>query len=235
MDLLPLGDSALLVQLGAAIDEETRTRVRSLLAALERASLPGVVELVPAFASIAIHYEPMRVHTALPGADETPYERLRDAVAAVLQEAALQALPPGPLVELPVCYGGAYGPDLEAVAAHAGLSPEEVVHAHAGAEYTVAMVGFAPGFPYLAGLPEHLAMPRRATPRVKVPAGSVGIAGRQTGVYPFELPGGWQLIGRTPRRLFRPEAASPSLMRLGDRVRFRPVTPAELAAWKEPP
>lgn len=236
MDLLPLGDRALLIQLGEAIDAPTHARVRALTLALERAALPGVVELVPAFTSLAVHYDPVRVHEALPGSeDEAPYERLERAVAALAAGVTLEALAPGPLVEIPVCYGGSFGPDLEAVAAHAGLAPEAVVRAHAEAEYTVYMVGFAPGFPYLAGLPERLATPRRASPRLAVPAGSVGIAGRQTGIYPFETPGGWQLIGRTPRRLFRPDAERPALLRLGDRVRFVPVAPEAFAAWEEPP
>ncbi|MCI0571889.1 MAG: 5-oxoprolinase subunit PxpB [Myxococcaceae bacterium] len=235
MDLLPLGDSALLIRLGEGIDAATHAHVRAVLAALERAPLPGVIEVVPAFTSVAVYYDAARVHSVLPGPEATPYERLRRAVAERVAQASVAEVPAGPLIELPVCYGGEFGPDLEAVAAHAGLSPDAVVRAHAGAGYTVFMVGFAPGFPYLAGLPEHLAAPRHATPRLKVPAGSVGIAGRQTGIYPLETPGGWQLIGRTPRRLFRPDAEPPALLRLGDRVRFRPISPAELTAWEEPP
>lgn len=232
MDLLPLGDSALLIRLGDAIDARTHARVRAVMAALERAPLPGVVSLVPAFASVAVHYAPAQVGGAR---SDPPYERLRRAVAERLADLPVVDVPAGRLVELPVCYGGDFGPDLERVAAHAGLSPAEVVRLHAGAEYVVSMVGFAPGFPYLAGLPEQLATPRRATPRLKVPAGSVGIAGRQTGVYPQETPGGWQLIGRTPRRLFRPDAEPPALLRLGDRVRFHPIPADALAAWEEPP
>jgi inhibitor of KinA len=136
------------------------------------------------------------------------------------------------LVEIPVCYGGEHGPDLEAVAARAGVEPAEAARLHSKAVYTVQAIGFTPGFPYLAGLPAALHAPRRPTPRETVPAGSVGIGGAQTGVYPLASPGGWNLIGRTPLRLFRAEEANPSVLRVGDRVRFRPITVEEFAAWK---
>jgi inhibitor of KinA len=130
-------------------------------------------------------------------------------------------------VDIPVCYGGDFGPDLDAVSSHTGLSTEEVVAIHGEPDYLVYMIGFAPGFPYLGGMSERLASPRRESPRAKIPPGSVGIAGSQTGVYPIETPGGWQLIGRTPLRLFRPERDEPSLLRTGDRVRFQAIDRAE--------
>jgi KipI family sensor histidine kinase inhibitor len=126
-------------------------------------------------------------------------------------------------VEIPVCYGLEYGPDLDAVAAHCGLSPDEVIARHTAAEYRVYMLGFSPGFPYLGGLDPNIAAPRRETPRIKVPAGSVGIAGMQTGIYPLESTGGWQIIGRTPMRLFDPGLEEPCLLRPGDRLRFVPA------------
>ncbi len=137
------------------------------------------------------------------------------------------------LVEIPVCYGGQFGADLEGVARHAGLPAAEVIRLHAQAEYVVAMVGFAPGFPYLAGMHEQLAAPRKTQPRALVPAGSVGIAGGQTGIYSIPTPGGWQLIGRTPRRLFHPQQENPSLLRAGDRVRFVPISAAEFDQQSE--
>lgn len=234
MHLLPLGDSALLIALGEVMDAGTHARIRAVVAALEQAALPGVRDIVPAFTSVAVHYAPGVVDAALPGKERTPSARLARAVSEVLAQVRTDEAPPGRRVELPVCYGGEFGPDLEEVARHTGLTPDEVVRLHAGGEYAVAMVGFSPGFPYLSGLPEQLATPRRATPRPKVAAGSVGIAGKQTGVYSFATPGGWQLIGRTPRRLFRADAEPPALLRMGDRVRFRSITPAELAAWEEP-
>jgi inhibitor of KinA len=134
---------------------------------------------------------------------------------------------------IPVCYGGEFGPDLAEVAAHAGLDEGATSALHSGAKYRVHAVGFAPGFPYLAGLPGKLHIPRRATPRTRVPAGSIGIGGAQTGVYPLSTPGGWRLIGRTPLRLFRPEnETEPALLRPGDRVRFQAISPEEFAAWK---
>ena len=132
-----------------------------------------------------------------------------------------------------MCYGGEYGPDLEEVARHNGLSVDEVIALHSGGEYLVYMIGFAPGFPYLGGMSERIAMPRRSSPRAQIPVGSVGIAGMQTGVYPIETPGGWQLIGRTPLALFRPEENPPSLLQAGNKVRFRPISADEFAAWKE--
>ena len=135
-------------------------------------------------------------------------------------------------MEIPVCYGGEFGPDLPFVAARAGLSEDEAARRHAAGEYRVHLIGFAPGFPYLGGLTAELAAPRRATPRERVPAGSVGIAGRQTGVYPLETPGGWQIIGRTPLRLFRLDADPPALLRTGDGVRFRAIAADEFEALR---
>jgi inhibitor of KinA len=135
-------------------------------------------------------------------------------------------------VELPVFYGGDHGPDMAFVAEHSKMSPEEVAALHASAEYLVHAIGFTPGFPYLGGLPEALRTPRRDTPRARVPAGSVAIGGAQTGVYSVESPGGWQIIGRTPVRLFRPQEKQPALLRPGDRVRFKPISKAEFESWK---
>ena len=137
------------------------------------------------------------------------------------------------VVEIPVCYGGQYGPDLAFVAQHNGLTEEEVIALHVSGEYYIYMLGFAPGFPYLGGLPERIAAPRHEVPRASVPAGSVGIAGNQTGIYPVSTPGGWQLIGCTPLVLFRPSENPPSLLLPGDTVRFRAISTAEMQAWPE--
>jgi KipI family sensor histidine kinase inhibitor len=166
-----------------------------------------------------VHYDPVAWAT---GAD-APGAAIAQALGARVSATADVVVAPGRLVEIPVRYGGADGPDLGEVAAHAGLTESQVVVLHASVEYDVYMVGFSPGFPYLAGLPERLAMPRRATPRVRVPAGSVAIGGLQTGVYPLASPGGWRLIGRTPLPLFDPRREPPVLLSLGDRVRFVPV------------
>jgi inhibitor of KinA len=220
MRLEPLGDRAVLVRLGDRVEEGTHRRVRALCDRLEAARVPGVVDVVPAFASVALHLDPAALR---PDGSPVP-AALAAALEAALEEPLVSPEPPSRVVELPVRYGGEAGPDLEEVARRAGLSPEEAVALHAGAEYRVHALGFLPGFPYLGGLPERLATPRRATPRERVPAGSVAIGGSQAGVYPFASPGGWNVIGHTPLRLFRPEADPPALLRVGDRVRFVPVS-----------
>jgi inhibitor of KinA len=221
MHISPLGDSALLVRLGDGIDEATHRKVMAACARLEEARVPAMREYVPAFATVAVFYDP----AALGG--EGAFERVATAVREALAELPEEPRAAGRVVEIPVAYGGEMGPDLEEVARLSGLDPKEVVSIHAGGDYRVYMVGFSPGFGYLGGLDERIAVARRATPRPRVPASSVGIGGRQTGVYPIASPGGWQLIGRTPLRLFTPEADPPPLLRVGDRVRFRTVSPGE--------
>lgn len=240
MTISPLGDSAVVITLGDQINEATLLRVRSLTAALEVEQSPAIIDVVPAYSTVTVFYE----IAAAGGGPDTPYERIRKIVAKCLRKIEdrwpdrlreelerRQVTDPPRVVEIPVCYGGDFGPDLEEVARHAGLGPDDVVRLHAGANYDVYAVGFAPGFPYLGGLPERLHTPRRATPRVHVPAGSVGIGGAQTGVYPLSTPGGWQLIGRTPRSLFNVRNVPPALLRVGERVRFRSITTEEFAAW----
>jgi KipI family sensor histidine kinase inhibitor len=173
-------------------------------------SVRGVVNVHPAYASILIDFDPLRI-------GRRDMERTAEELFA---QAASAPIPKPRTVEIPVAYGGEYGPDLEAVAALTGHTPDEVVAIHSGAEYLVYFLGFSPGFPYLGGLPESIAAPRLETPRKRVPAGSVAIGGRQTGVYPMASPGGWRIIGRTPLRLFEPDADPPVLLEMGDHVRF---------------
>lgn len=232
MTFTALGDAAVVVALGSGIDAAGLPQVRALTAALERDRPAGVVDIVPAYATVTVFYEPGR----LAGIGETPHDRVCRLIterARLLEtEAKKHFAKPARTVEIPVCYGGEFGPDLEEVARHSGMEPATVVQAHQAAEYLVHAMGFAPGFPYLGGLPAKLSVPRRATPRPAVPAGSVGIGGAQTGIYPLATPGGWQIIGRTPLALFRPGATEPALLRVGDGVKFRAITPGELAAWK---
>ena len=212
-----LAEDALLLRFGNAIESALNARVHAAAQRLRRA-LPGV-ECVPAYASLLLRFDPCN----WPAADgRGAHQRLSEAVTTALQNEAAQAETPRE-VEIPVWYGDEAGPDLKEVAALCKLSADEVVARHCAGEYRVAMLGFAPGFPYLLGLDPALAVPRRADPRLKVPAGSVAIGGSQTGIYPGELPGGWQLIGRTPLRLFDAHAAAPSLLQAGDRVRFRAI------------
>ncbi len=225
MQITPLGDNALLAETGAAADEATLALTLSVARALAAAMLPGVTDIVPAFASVTVHYEPAKIPPG-PGA---PVARVAEWLRVTAAGAKPDAKISGREVEVPVCYGGEQGPDLPEVARRARLTEAEVVAQHSGARYQVAAVGFSPGFPYLLGLPARLAMPRRANPRVRVPAGSVAIGGAQTGVYPLATPGGWQLVGQTPLRLFRPEEKLPALLFPGDFVRFKPITPAQFA------
>jgi KipI family sensor histidine kinase inhibitor len=214
-----LAEDALLLRFGDAIDAGLNARVHAAAERLRQA-LPQV-ECVPAYASLLLRFDPR----AWPGEPRSVHQRLADAVGAALRDAPPQPAAPR-MVEIPTWYGDEAGPDLAEVAALTGLSAEEVVRRHCAAEYRVAMLGFAPGFAYLLGLDPALAVARRADPRLRVPAGSVAIGGSQTGIYPGELPGGWQLIGRTPLTLFDPQADTPSLLAPGDRVRFRAVDPA---------
>ena len=211
----PASDRSFLIQVGDEIAPEVHARVRQVVRAV--AGLKGLVNLHPAYATVLAEFDPLRV-------THPDFEQaLRDRVEA----AERKPIPASRLVEIPVSYGGADGPDLEDVARHTGLSSAEVVALHAGAEYLVYFLGFSPGFPYLGGMPAELACPRLPAPRRHVPAGSVAIGGAQTGVYPLGSPGGWRIIGRTPLRLFRPDATPPTLLEMGDRVRFRPVTEGE--------
>ena len=237
--ILPLGEAGLLVRFGEGIHPEVHRAVKALSDVLADRPFPGLIDTVISYTSLAVYYDPFRVLAA----DEEAGRRTAfSTVSAYLEDECLpragEAVEKAPrVVRVPVCYGGAYGPDLPFVAAHAGLPEEEVIRLHTAQTYLVYMIGFCPGFPYLGGMDRRIAAPRRQTPRLAIPARSVGIAGEQTGVYPMETPGGWQIIGRTALELFRPEdERSPSLLAAGDLVQFYPVTEAEyLAERKEQP
>ena len=222
MSVAPLGDSAAVITLGEGIDAAMAGRVQAVVGALARNPPPGVVDVVPAFASIAVFFDSVIVGE---------FEQRRAALEAVVAGAGKNPVShPRRAVEVPVCYDDEFGPDLDAVARHARRTAADVVGLHSAAEYLVHAIGFLPGFPYLGGLPSELATPRRATPRSRVAAGSVGIGGAQTGIYPFESPGGWNLIGRTPLRLFDPARAQPALLHAGDRVQFQAISRGEFDA-----
>ena len=223
MQITPLGDTALMLELGDSIDESTHRRVHAAWQALRAMNLPGVTELVPAYTTVTVFYDPAQtVQAGAPEADMVEWlgERIR---AALKNPPKLEKTKPR-TIEIPVCYGGEFGPDLGLVAKNAKLFPDEVVKRHCRADYLVYLIGFAPGFPYLGGLPKELATPRHAKPRMTVAPGSVGIAGNQTGIYPLGTPGGWNLVGRTPLKLFTPEQNPPVLLHAGDRVKFRAIT-----------
>ncbi len=218
--ILPVGDAAILVEFGRAIDPAIQARVGALDEALNRSPHPAIVEWVPTYRSLLVHYDPLQIG----------YEELAAWLEQQLQQEVRQSGLQRRQVTIPVLYGGEMGPDLETVATHNNLTPEEVIALHQEPNYLVYMLGFMPGFPYLGGLDERLATPRLATPRTHVPAGSVGIADRQTGVYPLDSPGGWQLIGRTPLKLYDPNRPQPFLLAAGDELRFQAITEDEYRA-----
>lgn len=224
MTLTPLGDSAVVVVLGTEPDEAVLRRVRAVAEDVRRDMPAGVVDVVPAFAQVTVFYDAAQIGGYGRLCDEL-MQRVERAEAALISRK-------GRLMEIPVCYAGEFGADLAEVAARARLSEAAVIALHTGADYLVQAVGFAPGFAYLGGLPEKLHAPRRATPRTGVPAGTVGIGGAQTGIYPLATPGGWNLIGRTPLRLFDAGRDEPALLRTGDRVKFRAISAEEFAAWR---
>src|SRR5918912_2649199 len=201
MHLSALGDRAVVIQLGSSIDEATHRRVRAVCARLDERPIAGLVEYVPAYASVVVHYDPARVPPDRARPHSLPHSRFVAALEAALDQLVEEALPPTSLVEIPVCYGGEFAPALEDVARLHELSPDDVIRIHIDGDYLVYMIGFLPGFAYLGGLSERIATPRRSTPRTLVPRGSVGIGGSQTGIYSVPAPGGWHLIGRTPLSL----------------------------------
>lgn len=220
----PLGDRAITVQLGTSADMKVHNKVRGLVKYLEDHPLPGMIELVPGFTTVTVFYDPMELLCL--GQAAQPYEQIRAALERIVFNSYMISEEPG-VITIPVCYGGEFGPDLQEVAKFTGMTPKEVIALHAGRSYTVYMIGFAPGFPYLGGMSEKLAVPRRSSPRLVIAAGSVGIGGKQTGIYPLESPGGWQIIGRTPVRLFHPLREQPSLLQAGDIIRFQSISREE--------
>jgi inhibitor of KinA len=220
MRIEPLGDSALIIRVVEEFDpEKTLDAVLRAAHELERAALRGVIELAPAYATVGVFFDPAR----------TGLEALRTEIEEALRktEPARSRAEAGLTIEVPVCYENEFAPDLRDVAWHANLSLVEVVQRHSSATYRVSCVGFSPGFPYLSGLPAELATPRRDSPRKRIPPGSVGIGGTQTGIYPSISPGGWNIIGRTPLRLFDVQREPPALFHAGDRVRFRQISREE--------
>lgn len=213
------GDKVLLVALGDGIDLEVNRNVHALTARLRRQSIPGVEALVPAYNTLAVAYDPLAI------APEELQQRIREESAGHTQT----VLEAPRIVDIPVCYGGEYGPDLAFVAAHTGLTTDDVIAIHSARPYHIYTIGFAPGFCYLGGLDVRLHSPRLETPRTLVPAGSVGIAEAQTGVYPLPSPGGWRLIGRTPLTLFDAGRPDPFLYQAGDSIRFVAISQTDYA------
>lgn len=220
--ILPEGDSSLLVQFEQDINPEINRRISALVKLIRMQQISGIVDMIPTYASLLINYNPLVIRY------KELYKRVESIVKLDFHTDAVQAK----IYEIPVLYGGAYGPDLVTIAHHAGLSEEEVIRIHSSRDYLIYMLGFLPGFTYLGGLDERIHTPRLASPRVRIPAGSVGIGGSQTGIYPLDSPGGWQLMGMTPVKTYDPERTNPILVEAGDYIRFVPVTEPEFQSIK---
>lgn len=221
MTIVPAGDSALFVEFEERIDVAVNARAIALADAVQAAAIPGVRDVVPTYRSVAVYFDPLR----------TNYDVLIDRIEREATQPSSAAAARHEPIRIPVCYGGEFGPDLADVAAFAHVDESEVVRLHTASTYRVFMLGFVAGFAYMGTVDSRIAAPRRSTPRVRVPLGTVGIAGVQTGIYPAETPGGWQLIGRTPVKPFDPHRDEPFLMRAGDSVQFYAITREEHDRW----
>ncbi|ACX66055.1 MULTISPECIES: 5-oxoprolinase subunit PxpB [Paenibacillus] len=228
----PLGDSAVLIQFADFVSERVHRQVTDMTRRLEREPFMGWIECIPSFTSIAVYYDFDKIEK--PAGFDTVFAYVCSMLEQRMEaNTADENRTPYEVVDIPVCYGGEFGPDLDEVARKNHLSPLDVVKIHSGQDYLIYAIGFAPGFPYVGGIPEQIATQRRKTPRLRIPAGSVGIAGTQTGIYPIETPGGWQIIGRTPLALFRPGAEPPTLLKSGQYIRFRPIQAEEYERLRE--
>ncbi len=220
--ILTVGDCAVSVEFGQEISLKINHKVMALKMVLEREPIRGIVELIPTYCSLLIQYDPMDLR----------YGPLRDKLENLATQLNEVELPPKQVVEIPVAYGGEYGPDLGEVAKASNLSEEEVIRLHSEPEYPIYMLGFVAGFPYLGGMNKAIATPRKQSPRLKIEAGSVGIAGEQTGIYSVESPGGWQIIGRTPLKLYDVNRNEPVLLKAGQYIKFKPITKEEFRAME---
>ena len=220
---LTAGDSSLLIEFGKEISPAVNRKIAATVQLMKDQNIEGVVDVIPAFCSLLVNYDPRVIR----------YEEIRERMQALVKVEAKAGQQRRKVFEIPVCYGGEYGPDIENIAEHAGLSVEEVIELHSSRDYLIYMLGFLPGFTYLGGLDERLHTPRLANPRIRIPAGSVGIGGSQTGIYPLDSPGGWQLMGMTPVRTYDPSREAPILVEAGDYIRFVPVDEEEYNRIRE--
>ncbi|MEK3646585.1 5-oxoprolinase subunit PxpB [Aeribacillus sp. FSL M8-0235] len=213
----PLGDTGIIIQFGTEISEAIYQQIRQYVYRLEQSRIEGIVEWVPAYTTLAVFYRPNIIS----------YDELSQKLLKIGEKIESMPVPDPIVIEIPTLYGKEAGPDIQFVAETNGLSEEEVVKIHSSSDYLIYMIGFVPGFPYLGGMDKRIAAPRKKTPRSRIPAGSIGIAGEQTGIYPLETPGGWQIIGRTPVKLYDPQKQDPILLKAGDYIRFVPITERE--------
>ena len=213
------GDCAVCVEFGNKICPDINTKIRAFKIAVEKSGIEGIVETVPTYRSLLVHYKP----------EVIGFKELTEKFEELMGSISNIQIPPPTVIEIPVLYGGEMGPDIENVASHNGKTVEEVIQIHTSEEYLIYMLGFIAGFPYLGGMSKEIATPRLKSPRVKIDGGSVGIAGEQTGVYPVDSPGGWQLIGRTPLKLYDADREKPVLLEAGQYIKFRSIDAAEYA------
>lgn len=211
------GDSSILVEFGNEISPEINARIAATVNIIRDQHILGIVDMIPTYCSLLINYDVRVIR----------YEELKKRIKAILRADIKGSSGKKRIYEIPVCYGGEYGPDMEFICKNAGLSEEEVIAIHSSKDYLIYMLGFLPGFTYLGGLDERIHTPRLSNPRLKIPAGAVGIGGSQTGIYPMESPGGWQLMGSTPVKTYDPDRAVPILVEAGEYIRFVPVDEAE--------
>lgn len=221
--ILTAGDSSILIEFGKEISPEINRKISATVQMMKEQHIEGVVDVIPAFCSLLINYDPRVIS----------YGEISERMQALLKLEIRAGEQKKRIFEIPVCYGGEYGPDIANIAEHAGLSEEEVIKLHSSRDYLIYMLGFLPGFCYLGGLDERLHTPRLANPRIKINAGSVGIGGSQTGIYPLDSPGGWQLMGMTPVKTYDPEREVPILVEAGDYIRFVPIDEEEYKRIKE--
>ena len=220
--ILTEGDSSLLVEFGNEIDPDINRKISATIRLMKQNEIKGVVDIIPAFCSLLINYDPRVIS----------YADIRARIEALLKVEVKSGESKKIIYEIPVCYGGEYGPDINTIAENAGISVDEVIKIHSSSDYLIYMLGFLPGFCYLGGLDERIHTPRLSNPRLKIPAGSVGIGGSQTGIYPVESPGGWQLMGKTPVKTYDPDRKVPILVNAGEYIRFIPIDEAEFLRIK---
>ncbi|MFC4321874.1 5-oxoprolinase subunit PxpB [Litchfieldia salsa] len=221
--LHPLGDQAVLIEVGETITLDIHEKIKTISSCLNTLQDDWFIEYIPAFTTVTVFYDLMTIQKK-DTKNKTPYEYVCDELSFLLSSVGTNEKVESRTVTIPVCYEQELAPDLEFVAKTNQLSSQEVINIHSSGEYTVYMIGFAPGFPYIGGMSNRIAAPRKETPSLRIPAGSVGIAGKQTGVYPLETPGGWQIIGRTPLKLFQPDEDNPSLLKAGDKIKFSQIS-----------
>jgi inhibitor of KinA len=228
--VFPLGDSAITVDFGNLVDKIINQQVMAIFYQLQKDRLPGMIEAVPAYSTLTIYYDIFQLRKMVV-ADKTIYEWMKEHLQERLKQLMPEHDPSSRLVTIPVCYEKEFSPDIGYVASTKNISVEEVIHIHTSQNYHVYMLGFLPGFAYMGEVNEQIVIPRKQQPRQKVEAGSVGLAGKQTGIYPFASPGGWQIIGRTPVKLFDAAKDQPTLLSAGDRVQFISIGKDEFESY----